>query len=144
MAIEFNRMKLRRKGNAPVQLAGNAVLHLDGGIDLFGDAMDHAATIGASVEGADAMKPLADLPPEQVTAADCTGCSLAAASGPSCRCLQVDRFRVGEHTSLAPMILRPGLPVAIHRHAEADVTRNLWREFAVFRAVRALGNVQAA
>ena len=144
MAIEFNRIKLRRKGQAPVQLAGNAVLHLDGGIDLFGDAMNHAGLIAEAVEGVDAMKPLADLPPEQVMASDCTGCPLAKSSGPSCRCLQVDRFRVGEHTSLAPMVLRPGLPVAIHRHADADVTRNLWREFAVFRAVRALGNVQAA
>lgn len=144
MAIEFNRMKLRRKGNAPVQLAGNAVLHLDGGIDLFGDAMNHAGPISAAVEGVDAMKPLADLPPAQVTAADCTGCPLAASTGPSCRCLQVDRFRVGDATSLAPMILRPGLPVAVLRDADADVTRPLWREFAVFRAVRALGNVQAA
>ena len=144
MAIEFSHMKLRRKGNAPVHLAGNAVLQLDGGIDLFGDAMEHAAAIGAAVERSDAMKPLADLPPDRVMAADCAGCPLAAASGPSCRCLQVDRFRVGEHGSFAPMILRPGLPVAVHRHAESDVTRNLWREFAVFRAVRALGNVQAA
>jgi len=142
MAIEFLRMKLRRRSDAPILLSGGATLQPDGTLDLFGDAAAHADAIADALEAVEAATVPDRLPHGCVLADDCAGCPLAARAHPACSCLQIDRFRVGAQESLSPMLLRPGLPPAELRGADADRPPSLWRDFALFRMARSRGAAQ--
>ncbi|WP_146214700.1 hypothetical protein [Azospirillum thermophilum] len=133
MAIEFMRMKLRRKSAPPLLLSGGAVLQLDGAIDLLGDAMVHAETVGALIDGVDAGAAPTPLPLAEVMESSCRACPVAARSGAGCRCLQVDRLRMDGAESLSPVLLRPGQPPAV----AGEQPRGLWQAFAAVRAARA-------
>lgn len=133
MAIEFLRLKLRRRQAPPVLLSGAAVLHVHGALDLFGDAIPHADAIAAAVDEArTASAPIA-FPLDEVLGDPCATCPRAKAG---CSCLQVDRYRVDGTESLSPMLIRPGLPVAVAAGAAGAAPVSLWQSLALFRSNR--------
>lgn len=135
MAIEFLRLKLRRRQAAPVLLSGAAVLHVHGALDLFGDAIGQSGTIAAVVDDAQTSATPIDFPLDAVLGDPCATCPLAKAG---CTCLQVDRYRVDGVESLAPMLIRPGLPIAVADTAGGKAPAALWQTLALFRSNRPL------
>lgn len=130
MAVEFIRMKLWLADGASVLLSGSAVVHPDGAVDLFGDAVNYGRQIAAVIMRFDADAPLVE---QRLQIEPLPNGSI-----------RFDKVRLGTTDSLTPVTLIPGRAATIAPGAPEALKTMLQAELACFRAVRAATSGTAA